>query len=260
MEQIKQFRTAGFGGFHRQDVLDYIERTAKEQTEKREELTRQLEEAKETVQTQAEELAALKAQLEEAQAARTALEAEKEALNSQLEPFLEEGQSLESLKQQLEDARQQAEGYLQLKTEFADIELDARQRASKQLAQAKSQAEELTAQAQAEHDQLVAQAREEAEALLSEAKSRAQTLVAQAQTQAEEILTQAQDQALHLREERRQLMSRTRRDFDTSSADLNASVTAALREVEQLRQTLLDLHTTFEENVHAVDALCDEEG
>ena len=62
-----------------------------------------------------------------------------------------------------------------------------------------------------------------------------------------------------LREERRQLLARTRRDFDTSSADLNVSVTAALREVEGLRQSLLDLNTTFEENVHAVDELCGEE-
>ena len=45
MEQSKQFRTAGFGGFHRQDVLDYIQRTAKEQSEQRETLKKELQEA-----------------------------------------------------------------------------------------------------------------------------------------------------------------------------------------------------------------------
>ena len=244
MEQKNQFRTAGFGGFHRQDVLDYIERTAKEQAEKQAELTRSLEDAQGDLRGQAAKIASLELkldkasqELEEAVAARAAAEAEKDALSQQLAQVLEEGQSVEQLKEQLEEARRQAEGYLRLKSDYAEIELDARQRASSQLSQARRQAEEITAQAQTERDAQLAQVRQEAE----------------------EITAQAQDEARRLREERRQLLARTRRDFDTSSADLNVSVTAALREVEGLRQSLLDLNTTFEENVHAVDELCGEE-
>ena len=101
--------------------------------------------------------------------------------------------------------------------------------------------------------------RQEAAEITAQAQAQADALLEAARSQAEEILAQAQDEARRLREERRQLLARTRRDFDTSSADLNVSVTAALREVEGLRQSLLDLNTTFEENVHAVDELCGEE-
>lgn len=262
MEQNKPFRTAGFGGFHRQDVLDYIERTAKEQTEKREELTRQLEEA----QAKSAQVTVLEGQLnaawlelEQVKADRDTLESEKAELQRQLDQLLAEGQSVEQLKQQLADAKRQSEGYLLLKSDYAEIELDARKRASEQLSQANIQAEAIAAQAQEERDALIAQASQEADALLADARRQAEALTDQAQTQAETLLAQAQEELLHLREERRQLLARTRRDFDTSSADLSVSVTAALRNVEELRQTLLDLNTTFEENTRAVDDLCSEE-
>ncbi len=41
------FRSAAFGGFNRQDVLDYLEKTAAENARKQQELQRRLEEAEE---------------------------------------------------------------------------------------------------------------------------------------------------------------------------------------------------------------------
>ena len=41
------FRSAAFGGFNRQDVLDYLEKTAAENAQKQQELQRCLEEAEE---------------------------------------------------------------------------------------------------------------------------------------------------------------------------------------------------------------------
>ena len=40
MENKTQFRSAGFGGFNRQDVLNYIEQTAAETAQQLEELRR----------------------------------------------------------------------------------------------------------------------------------------------------------------------------------------------------------------------------
>ena len=45
MEQNMQFRSAGFGGFNRQDVLNYIEETTKEYNQRVEELRAQYEAA-----------------------------------------------------------------------------------------------------------------------------------------------------------------------------------------------------------------------
>ena len=52
-ENAGQFRTAAFGGFNRQDVLDYIEKLTQENQEKSLELERALE-REETVRTQSE--------------------------------------------------------------------------------------------------------------------------------------------------------------------------------------------------------------
>ncbi len=44
MENKMQFRSASFGGFNRQDVLNYIEQTAKESAQQLEELQAQCDE------------------------------------------------------------------------------------------------------------------------------------------------------------------------------------------------------------------------
>lgn len=266
MEQKNQFRTAGFGGFHRQDVLDYIERTAKEQSQKREELSKALEEAKKAseehgirlteLQNQAE---GLQKELDQAKARAESLTQEKESLQQQLDLVLEGDQTVQELRQQLEDCKRQAARYIQLKSDYAEIELSARQRASDRLSQAEEEADACRTAAQTECDRLLAQAKEEAQDIIAKAQAKAESITAQAQNQAELILSKAQDEALHVREERRQLLNRTRRDFDTSAEDLKSSVSGALREVEHLRQGLLDLNTTFEENTRAVEELCSEE-
>ena len=50
------FRTAAFGGFQRQDVLTYLEQTAKEQQEKQQQLQQELAQARETADRQSRQL------------------------------------------------------------------------------------------------------------------------------------------------------------------------------------------------------------
>ncbi len=229
MEQNNSFRTAGFGGFHRQDVLDYIERTAREYAREKADLTAQLEAVRKTAQAAETELPELRQQLEAANARIQALETENGSLQAQLGPLLAEGCSAQEL-------RDQAEGYRQLKDDFASIELEARCRASVLLETAKT----------------------EAAAILSRANDQAESIREQARQQAERALAQASDETAHIKAERRQLLSRTRRDFVTASDDLKNSVTAALREVDALRQDLSSLSRSFEENAQAVEELCEE--
>lgn len=240
MDQNNSFRTAGFGGFHRQDVLDYIERTAKEHTQEKERLTAQLVAAQKTAQTTETELTALRQQLEAVNARAQALEEENKSLQTQLEPLLAEGRSAKELSDQ-------AEGYRRLKDDFATIELEARRRASVLLETAKAESETILAQARAEESEILAQA-----------SARAESVQEQARQQAERTIAHASDEAEHIKAERRQLMARTRRDFVTASDDLKNSATGALREVDALRQDLSSLSRTFEENAQAVEELCEE--
>ena len=63
-----QFRTSTFGGFQKQDVLNYIETSNQEHREKLEAVRRELAETEAAKAAQAEEIAAAQA-LEEAYAA-----------------------------------------------------------------------------------------------------------------------------------------------------------------------------------------------
>ena len=81
MEQNMQFRSAGFGGFNRQDVLNYIEETTKEYNQKLEELRAQYEAAQ-------EETAELRHALNERKAQETTLQERVEELLQEKEALL----------------------------------------------------------------------------------------------------------------------------------------------------------------------------
>lgn len=110
-EKAGQFRGAAFGGFHRQDVLDYLEKMARERQEERE--------AQET------EKAGLMASLEEERAARARAE-------NRLALLENRASETTGAQKELEDV------VARLKEELAEKEA--------QLAQAKVEAEELRRQ------------------------------------------------------------------------------------------------------------------
>ena len=72
------FRSAAFGGFNRQDVLDYLEKTAAENAQKQQELQRCLEEAE-------EDRRKLASQESDQEERVTILNRDRESLSQQLE-------------------------------------------------------------------------------------------------------------------------------------------------------------------------------
>ena len=94
-----QFRTAAFGGFQKQDVLDFIDSRSREQQEKLEALKRELEEGAKARAELEEELAAAKDRVE-------CLAAEGEALSAQQKQAQEQA---EALRAELEQTRARAE-------------------------------------------------------------------------------------------------------------------------------------------------------
>lgn len=94
-----QFRTAAFGGFQKQDVLDFIDSRSREQQEKLEALKRELEEGAKARAELEEELAAAKDRAE-------CLAAEGETLSAQQKQAQEQA---EALRAELEQTRARAE-------------------------------------------------------------------------------------------------------------------------------------------------------
>ena len=103
------FRTAAFGGFQRQDVLTYLEQTAKEQQEKQQQLQQQLSQAQETGERQSKQLSEqgerLNALAGENQQLRAQLEELRQSLSASQAQAERAGEELARVRGELEAAR-----------------------------------------------------------------------------------------------------------------------------------------------------------
>ena len=116
------FKSVAFGGFDKQDVIHYIEQTAKEAAAVQERLQKENED----LQTEAD---SLRTQVRELQ---TRLETET-ALREQAQSELEQEAfkpEAERLAAELERLRPEAEAYAQFRDRVGDIECDAHKRAA----------------------------------------------------------------------------------------------------------------------------------
>ena len=148
------FRSAAFGGFNRQDVLDYLEKTSAENGLRQRELQEKLEAAQEecrqlTVRTteQEEQLAILRRdrdnlnqQLEQVQGALEESQGQGEAQEEELAALRRERDEWKAKAEALEP---DASAYGILKERTAGVELEAHRRAQTVLDQADTQAKEL---------------------------------------------------------------------------------------------------------------------
>ncbi len=122
------FKTCLFGGFDREDVIAYIEKTAKESQEETTRLRAQIDELQqqngdltqqaELLRRRAENLSGELQGYEETRQQLTAMQAEKEALTAELS----------SLRAESDTLRQQAGEYLKMKDHIAEIEISAHRR------------------------------------------------------------------------------------------------------------------------------------
>ena len=148
-----QFRTTAFGGFQKQDVLNYIESSNQAHREKMEELTRELEEARkaradlEAEQAQAREQAQaedetvqrLEGELEKARNEATELKGRLETAEAELERLRA---ALAEAESKLAQAEPAAQAYEKVKDRTAGIELEAHCRAQAVQAEAEERVEQ----------------------------------------------------------------------------------------------------------------------
>lgn len=145
-----QFRSAAFGGFHRQDVLDYLEKITRDHQAKTEELTQALDQEK-TARTGAEEEnQTLRTQLDEAVSARDALEEELAQVKQRLEEattaLTRAEERAAELSQRVGALEPGAKSWQRLKDTAGDIEVSAHERAQITVQTARAQAAQLRAE------------------------------------------------------------------------------------------------------------------
>ena len=122
---------------------------------------------------------------------------------------------LELLSGQMEESMSQAESYKRLKDEYAEIEMEARKRAS--------------------------------------------LIVEHAEQKAQEIRTQSEQESSASDTLRRERLGNLSMEYSEEAERIKHGMTAAVREVERVRQLLLDLTDAFEENIDAVQEMCGKE-
>ena len=147
-----QFRTATFGGFQKQDVLNYIEFANQEHREKLDGLTRELEEAKQARTALEEENAQAKEQVQAGEEAVRQLESQLEEARNEAEDLKGRLGDAETELERLRAALAEAEGklaqaepaakaYEKVKDRTAGIELEAHCRAQAVQAEAEERVE-----------------------------------------------------------------------------------------------------------------------
>lgn len=148
------FRTVAFGGFHKQDVLNYITQTSQRNQEHDAGLAQAAQQAREelaelTGKYEVSEIARKKyaadcENMSQALAERTnALETASRELTALQAKHTQAAARLVELEEVLPGLREQAQAYAELKDHTATIEMEAHRKAQEIIGQAQRQAEEL---------------------------------------------------------------------------------------------------------------------
>ena len=132
-EKAGQFRSAAFGGFHRQDVLHYIEQLTREHQANCERLERELTEERTARQQAEERLRQAEAQAAEAEKAQADLEntlaATQEELEKTTTALTQAKATAASLEEKLQDIEPEAASWQRIKDTAGGIEVAAHERA-----------------------------------------------------------------------------------------------------------------------------------
>ena len=139
-----QFRSVAFGGFHKQDVLDFLESSSRDHAQQLQELQKRLEEQTKQLESAQAEVESLRTRAEQAESSRDQLHSQCQDLSERLERAERDRDQLSG---QLEESRAKAEklepdaaAYAALKERTAGVELEAHRRAQEVEDQAAGQA------------------------------------------------------------------------------------------------------------------------
>ena len=118
-------KSVTFGGFDKQDVVNYIQQAAQQAQQQQSSLQSENDRLREQVESLSRELSSLRSQLE----SLTAENRQLQQVHAQNQETAKELERLRPLAQEAERLRPDAEAYVQLRDRIGAIECDARKRA-----------------------------------------------------------------------------------------------------------------------------------
>lgn len=146
MDQQQQFRAAVMGGFHKGDVLNYIESTARAHAEQVAELEKQLEEARKRASEAEARAAAAEAKVGDLSPRAAQMEKTTGELEEKRSGLAAAERELQELRRQVSLLEPRAQAYDAVKEKLASVELEAHQRASQVMDDASRNARQMRQQ------------------------------------------------------------------------------------------------------------------
>lgn len=240
------FKGSLFGGFNRQDVMNYIEKSARESAEliqqdqeriaaleqeaaelreTREQLQAQLDEMTAAHQSASQALAALQEAHTAAEEARTAAEEANERYEAELR----------ALKDTVAALQPEVDDFHKLKNNIAEVEVEAHHRADTIIADATAQAEALLKKAQ-----------EEADALTGEATARAEKTVAEANMSAAALRQKADQHAMLTRQQLSVLLTNCRGQYERMIENYKSAALQAATALQKAQENMTVLPSVFD--------------
>lgn len=289
MDGNETFRSAVMGGFNRQDVMNYIERTASEHRQEMEKLVQANGEAREELEQLREERESLRSQLEESQ--RLA-ESRLEDLQSMAEGYeslkrdsrraKELAEELSLVREQLESTRAHADTLeSSLKTEVEELQREkaemeqvmaqAKERLEEQgnrineqnrtIRELQSQTSEMKESSTAYQDlcgrigQIEMDMRFRTLRMEQETKETMQAQAEAARATYEKVVASANEDAVEVRRHAMEQLELFQDDVSGTSAQVSEAVAKALEEVSAVKTLLERLDANLGERLSAVNAI-----
>ncbi len=251
------FKGSFFGGFNRQDVMNYIEKASRESDELLRANQEQLHAMEEELNRMRGDLEQLQAALDDASAARDAAQSElKEVsgVNAGLKEALERAQAqnrrdaeeLQSLRATAAALQPEVDEYHQLKNNIAEVELDARHRADAIRSKAKTEAETL-----------LNKAREEAKTLQAAAAAKAEKTISDANANADVIRQRADQHMVLTRQQIKALLTSCQSQYEQIMEGYKTAALQAATSLQKAQENMTHLPAVFEKISDGIARLSD---
>lgn len=138
-----KFRSAAFGGFNRQDVMNYLEHSVKEQRQIQDELRAQLNQATDELKQTKEQLAQAQQQAQQFQFQSEQNAADSQKMQEQADLLAQLQGEVAQLRSRVAQLEPDAEAYAAIKERTSGIELEAHRRAQTIIDGAQAQADQV---------------------------------------------------------------------------------------------------------------------
>lgn len=243
MEQKGVFRSA-LGGFHKQDVLNYIDGITAEWNEERQQLTAQAEADRELAQQQQDAAAEAVAALEAAQAAADTATKENEALRGRLQELEAELIDLRQLPEQVRALTEQ----LQEVTAQRDVATAEKANLTEQLHIETDRANTATSEMMAAEERLQMKEQE-----LGNRDARINELE-RSQTHYQAILNNAEDAGRRVEGIARPFIRQAGQQASEALEDIQGSLTALLEQLNELQGHIEEKKTNLNTSIDHTDS------